>query len=261
MATKNADKGENRQRDPKRMTSREKTKAMINDRKKRLDLRLKRNAVIFDSNDTQTLKTTTKKARSEATNVIGKEKTGYHFECSDDANTASLVNDESENDALKQTKQLGKNKHDAHRDNHTKQMTISHEKKDEVSLLSGPSQSTVVSLENSVFDQLSRGVKSSWKEQMKVMTRVFGWCVRDEFMKDYKFCNEKICRQVVTKCLASNAIVQTPGMTYVQFVDVTSKSPIVSKLFNSQRHHIQSKMRGRYTGEKISSDWTVTCSQ
>ena len=186
---------------------------------------------------------------------------GHHFVCSDDANTASLVNDESENDALKQTRQLGKNNCDGHRDNHIKLMTISHEKKDEVSLLSGPSQSTVVSLENSVFDQLSRGVKSSWKEQMKVMTRVFGWCVRDEFMKDYKFCNEKICRHIVTKCMARNEIVLTPGMTCDQFVDVTSKSPIVSKLFNSQRHHIQSKMRGRCTGEKILSDWTVTCSQ
>ena len=142
-----------------------------------------------------------------------------------------------------------------------KHMTITHEKRDEVSLLSGPSRSTIVSLEGSVLNELSPGVKSSWKDQTKVMARVFGWSVRDEFMKDYKFCNEKICRQVVTKCLARNAIVLTPGMSYVQFVDVTSKSPIVSKLFNNQRHHIQSKMRGRYIGEKILSDWTVTCSQ
>ena len=80
-------------------------------------------------------------------------------------------------------------------------------------------------------------------------------------MKDCKFCNEKMCRHIVTKCMARNETVLTPGMTCDQFVDVTSKSPIVSKLFNSQRHHIQSKMRGRCTGEKILSDWTVTCSQ
>ena len=132
------------------------------------------------------------------------------------------------------------------------------EKKDEVSLLSGPSRTTFVSLENSVFNELSPEVKSSWKEQTKVMSTVFGWCVRDEFMKDCKFCNEKTCKQVVTKCTASNVVVQTPGMTHVQFVDVTSKSPIVSKLFNSQRHHIQSKMRSVHTGEKLSDPgWTL----
>ena len=74
----------------------------------------------------------------------------------------------------------------------------------------------------------------------------------EKFMKDHKFCNKKMCRQVVTKCLARNAIVLTPGMSYVQFVDVTSKSPIVSKLFNNQRHHIQSKMRRVYIGKNLS---------
>ena len=119
---------------PKKMTNREKAKAMVNDRKKRLDNRLKRNGNIFDTNDT-TLKTTTKKARLEATSVVGKETTGSHFESGDDGNTASLVDDESVNDTLKQMKQFGKNKCHAHHDNHIKHMTISHEKKYEVSLL------------------------------------------------------------------------------------------------------------------------------
>ena len=240
---------------PKTMASTEKAKEMINERKKRhakrlLDKRLKENADIFDTNATNPLKTT-KRARSEA-NVIGKEKTGRHLECGNDGDTDSLVDDESVNDNLKQMKQLRKNKCRVHHGHDIEHMTISQEKKDEVSLLSGPSRSTIVSLEGSVLNELSPGVKSSWKDQTKVMARVFGWSVRDEFMKDYKFCNEKICRQVVTKCLARNAIVLTPGMSYVQFVDVTSKSPIVSKLFNNQRHHIQSKMRRVYIGKNLS---------
>ena len=108
-----------------------------------------------------------------------------------------------------------------------------------------------MSLEDSVFNKLNHVVKSSWKQQTKGMNRFFRPCVRDEFMKDYKFCNEKICRQIVTKCMARNEIVLMPGMSYDQFVEVTLKSPIVSKLFNSQRHHIQSKMRCVYIGKKF----------
>ena len=130
---------------PKRMTTREKAKAMVNDRKKRLDDRLKRNASIFDTNDT-TLKKMTKRARLAATTVVGNEKTGSHFECGDNKNTASLVDDELVDDTLEHAKQFGKNKCQAHCDNHTKHMTISHEKKDKVSLLSGPSRSTIVFL-------------------------------------------------------------------------------------------------------------------
>ena len=164
------------------------------------------------------------------------------------------ADDESVDDATKQREQLGNDTCDAHSDNLIENMTITHEKKDEVSLLSAPpapSRSTLVSLENSVFNELSHGVKLSWKKQRKGMDRIFGPCVRDEFMKDYKFCNEKICRHIVTKCMAWNEIVLTPGMSYDQFVDVTSKSPIVSTFFNSQRHQIQSKMRSVYMGEKF----------
>ena len=106
-------------------------------------------------------------------------------------------------------------------------------------------------MEDSVFNNLDDVVKSLWKQQTKGMARILGPCVRDEFVKDYKFCNEKICRHIVTKCMARNEIVLTPGMSYDQFVHVTSKSPIVSKVFNLQRHHIQSKMRMVYIGKKF----------
>ena len=238
----------------KRMTSRDRANATIDDRSRRLNDRLKRNGTnIGNTMDTMTSEKMTKKARPTANQVIRKEKTGSRFECGDDENTLSLADDESVDDALKQRKQLGKDTCDVHRDNDIEHMTITLEKKNEVSLLSAPapSRSTLVSLENSVFNELSHGVKLSWKKQRKGMDRIFGPCVRDEFMKDYKFCNEKICRHIVTKCMARNEIVLTLGMSYDQFVDVTSKSPIVSTFFNSQRHQIQSKMRSVYIGEKF----------
>ena len=234
----------------KRITSRENVNETINDRSRRLTERLKRTGVL-DTEDKRKSKGKIKKARTTGTHVIGKEKPGYHFECGDDDNTHSLADDESVNDALMQGKQLGEDMCDARHDNDIKHMTITHEKKDEVSLLSGQTRSTFVSLENSVFDDMSNVVKSSWKEQKKAMSKIFGPCVRDEFVKDYKFCNEKICRHIVTKCLARNEIVQTPGLSYDQFVDVTAKSTRVSNFFNSQRHHIQSKMRSVYIGEKL----------
>ena len=125
---------------PKTMASREKAREMINERKKRhakrlLDKRLKENADIFDTNATNPLKTT-KRARSEA-NVIGKEKKGRHLECGNDGDTDSLVDDESVNDNLKQMKQLRKNKCRVRHGHDIEHMTISQEKKDEVSLLSG----------------------------------------------------------------------------------------------------------------------------
>ena len=253
----------------KTMTSREmrarQIDATIDDRSRRLQDRLnKRSSLsLVDTNDAKKPKNTTKKARLIAGPIVGKEKMGCSSEFSDDEKTLTLTCDESVSDAREQTNQLRKGMSDVGWDNQNSvdRMTIAHDKKDEVSLLSAPSQSTKVLVEDSVFKKLNPVVKSAWKDQTKGMTRILGPCVRDEFMKDCKFCNEKTCRHIVTKCMARNETVLTPGMTCDQFVDVTSKSPIVSKLFNSQRHHIQSKMRGRCIGEKISSDWTVTCSQ
>ena len=67
-----------------------------------------------------------------------KRKTGQNLECSDDDNTPSLADDESVNEA---DKPVGEGqKCDVRCGNHIEQMTITQEKKDEVSLLSGPSQ-------------------------------------------------------------------------------------------------------------------------
>ena len=121
------------------------------------------------------------------------------MECGDNNHTPTLAIDESVNDTtLKQTNVLGKNKCNVCGDNQIKLMTIRHEKKDEVSLLSGPSRSTLVSVEDSVFNKLDHVVKLLWKQQTKGMNRILGLCVRDEFMKDCKFCNEKTCRHIVT---------------------------------------------------------------
>ena len=149
------------------------------------------------------------------------------MECGDNDNTPTLADDELVNDALKQMNQLGKNKCDVSGDNHIELITIRHEKKDEVSLLSGPSWSVVVSVEDSVFDKLNHVVKLSWKQQTKGMNRIFRLCVRDKFMKDHKFCNEKMRRHVVTKFVAQDKMVLTPGMSNDQFVGMMSKSPIV----------------------------------
>ena len=77
--------------------------------------------------------------------IVGKEKMGSNSECSDNGNTPSLTDDGLVNDAPKQTSQLGNNKCDVCCDSCIEQMTITREKKDEVSLLSGPSQSAFVS--------------------------------------------------------------------------------------------------------------------
>ena len=57
-------------------------------------------------------------------------------------------------------------------------------------------------------------------------------------------------KQIVTKCMAQNEIVQTPGMTYDEFVKVTARSKMVSQFFNSQQHHIKSNMHSNYIGEE-----------
>ena len=92
---------------------------------------------------------------------------GCSLECSDNDNTPTLAYDELVNGALEQTNQLEKDKCDVGCGNHIKRMTITHEKKDEVSLLSAPSQSTFLSLEDSVFNKLNHVVKSTWKQQKK----------------------------------------------------------------------------------------------
>ena len=85
--------------------------------------------------------------------VVEKEQTGSNLECGDNDDTPSLVDDESANDALKWTNQLGNNKCDVCCDNHIKWMTITHGEKDEVSLLSGPSWSAFMLLEDSMFNK------------------------------------------------------------------------------------------------------------
>ena len=85
--------------------------------------------------------------------------------------------------------------------------------KNEVSVLSAPTQSTFVPFDNTVFKSLRKGVQLAWTLQSKGMHRIFGLVVRDKFMPDCKFCNDKICEQIVKKCIAGNGTVQTPGMT------------------------------------------------
>ena len=82
-----------------------------------------------------------KEGQAGCHSAVGKEKMGSNLECGDDDNTPSLANDESVDDTLKQTNHLGKDKCDVCRGNHTEQMTITRKRKDEVSLLSGPSRS------------------------------------------------------------------------------------------------------------------------
>ena len=113
--------------------------ATINDRSRRLQHRLKQNALCApDTNDAKKSKNMTKKARLVASPVVGKEKMGCSLECSDNDNTHTLACcDESVNDALEQTNQLGKDNCDVNFDNHNhiRQMTITHNKEDEAGLL------------------------------------------------------------------------------------------------------------------------------
>ena len=143
----------------------------------------------------------TKKARLVAIPVVGEEKMGSSLEFSDDDKMLTLECDESVSDAQEQTNQLRKDTCDVGWDNQNsvKRMTIAHDKKDEVSLLSAPSQSTKVLVDDSVFKKLNMVVKSAWKDQTAGMTRILGPCVREEFMKDHEFCNKKTCRHIVTK--------------------------------------------------------------
>ena len=69
--------------------------ATINDRSRRLQHRLKQNALHGpNTNDAKKLKNMTKKARLVASPVVGKEKMGCSLECSDDDNTSNLACDE-----------------------------------------------------------------------------------------------------------------------------------------------------------------------
>ena len=126
-----------------------------------------------------------KEGQTDCHSVVGKEKTGSNLECGDNDNTPSLmVDDELVNDTLKQTNQLGNNKCHVRCDNHIEWMTITHEKKDQVSFSSGPSWPAFVLLEDNVFDKLNHMVKLSWKQQTRGVNRILGPCVRDKFTKD-----------------------------------------------------------------------------
>ena len=89
-------------------------------------------------------------------------------------------------------------------------MTIAQSKKDEVSV-ECTHTINVLSFDNSVLNSLGKGVQSA----SKGMPRIFGPIVRDKFMLDCKFHNDKICEQNVTKCISQNETVQTPGMMCV----------------------------------------------
>ena len=102
------------------------------------------------------------------------------------------------NDALEQMNQLGKEECGVHADNCIGLMTFREEKKDKVRLLSAPSLPTIVLVEDSVFSKLNHAVKLSWKQQTKGMNRILGPCVRDKFMKDCKFCDEKTHRHTLS---------------------------------------------------------------
>ena len=89
--------------------------------------------------------------------------------------------------------------------------------------MSVPTQSTFVSFDSSVFNSLGKGVQSAWKLQSKGMLQIFGLVVSDKFMPDCKFRDDKICEQIVTKCITQNETVQMPGMTQDEFVKVTTE--------------------------------------
>ena len=126
--------------------------------------------------------------------------------------TLVLAVEELENNTLKRNmSQFGEPGSGSDNENNMSGMMIVQSKKDEVSVLSAPTQSTFVSFDNSVFNSLGKGVQSVSKLQSKGVHRIFGLVVRDKFMPDCKFCNDKICEQIVTKCIARNEMVQTPG--------------------------------------------------
>ena len=204
-----------------------------------------------ETNRSQKIRKTTSSLEKATTEVGNKEDASR---CQGDRNVRTTIvtaSAESENENLiSEVNHFDNLESGSDGENNMNGMTIAQSKKDEVSMLSMATRTTLMSLDNSVFDRLGREVRSAWKMQSKSMMRIFQPVVRDKFMPNYKFCNKKICRQIVMKCMARNEIVQTPGMTYDEFVKVTARSKMVSQFFNSQRHHIQSNMRSNYIGEE-----------
>ena len=151
----------------------------IDRRAQRLNDRIKKrksSVVTDDKNNKKTSNTATKKSRSgnhQATK-LGREKEVSH----------NFADDESENDALEERNHSDSDWHNSQHENHMDGMTITHEKKDEVSVLSAPTQSTFLSFDNSVFNRLGKRVQSGWKLQLKGMLQIFGPVVRNKFMSD-----------------------------------------------------------------------------
>ena len=96
-----------------------------------------------------------------------------------------------------------------------------------------------------VLNRFSNEVVHNWKSHEESLRKVLKMRVSTEYFPKYKFCNMKICRHVVLKCLERNEINRTKGMTLQEFLDVTSRA-IVFQLFNDGRHVIQSNMRREY---------------
>ena len=98
---------------------------------------------------------------------------------------------------------------------------------------------------NSEINDLPKNIKSLWKQQKVSMTSVFQDCINVHYLPKYKFDNIQIAKNVVQKSIKHYGLAVTEGMEQEKYIDLASKT-IVTKIFNSSRHNIQSKLRAAY---------------
>lgn len=98
---------------------------------------------------------------------------------------------------------------------------------------------------NSEINDLPKNIKSLWKQQKVSMTSVFRDCINVHYLPKYKFDNIQIANNVVQKSIKHYGLVVTEGMETEKYIDLASKT-IVTTIFNSSRHNIQSKLRAAY---------------
>ena len=127
-----------------------------------------------ETNRSQKVRKTTSLLEKAITEVGNKDDA---FRCEGDRNertTIVLASAELENKNLRcEADHFGDLESGSDGENNINCMTIAQSKKDELSVLSMAKRSTLMSLDNSVFDSLGKEVQYAWKTQSKSMMRIF----------------------------------------------------------------------------------------
>lgn len=117
--------------------------------------------------------------------------------------------------------------------------------RDDVSGLTSFTASSVSLKENENI-YFTAEIAARWGAQKKVLRIALVNIVKQpKWFGRFKFASDRICAHIVNDSLKNKTIACTQGLNVYQFTCVVTKKLLYS-VFNSMRHHIESKMREKY---------------